>query len=714
MNKFGQFFIAALIFSAGLFTAQNAAAAGTLVLTGDGTVYLVEGGMRRGFPTLSIFHSHGHKLSNVQPASVEDLALPVGAVMSYAEASLVLAPDGTVYQIENGAKRGFTSAQAFIERGHQFSQVLSDQGGLLNSIPAGQNIDSLSQAATPPPPAAATREVIKVLSPNGGEKLLIGSRHIIKWQQETAVNAVSIYYRRCESCPQNTIVTNLAVPQNVTEGSYVWDVPTSLPLAADYWLEITGYIIGAEEASDKSDRPFTIDAAGSGTLKAVMASGTPPASTFVSGAKNVEFARVVLAADKGNVSLESLAVAADGSAEVIEKIHLYHGETLLGSSMGTGEVIITPLVLPNAASYAIVVRADLVAGKSGKVRLGLIVKGTPLLGNEMQVVRTGTLNVGLDNSTPGARNVGGGRRIVATVFKLTAVGEDIDLRSLALEVQASDTRIVKKVTVWDGATQVGELPGNQSGIVTFSEPVVIPMAGGRVLTVKVDLAEVDGQAVKIGNDAAIHHYFSRGGETQGIGRTSGANIASYERFAPGYLITLVNNFDYFRLGDANLDGLVLADDAALVDEHVAGRETLTGKARDLADVDGDGKISSTDSALISRYVSRELAAFPRVLGANTTASNQPPGVPTVNGFQDLVYQDFVQTIWGFSFDPDEDPVSYEVWWGDGTKFFSPILPYRYAFFAQHSWAERGQYQIVVKAADGKGGFGVTSFNIWVR
>src|SRR3989344_1534602 len=57
---------------------------GCVVLSG-GVVWLITGGTRRGFTSAEVFQSSGYNFSQVVAASAEDVALPVGPVMTYAD-----------------------------------------------------------------------------------------------------------------------------------------------------------------------------------------------------------------------------------------------------------------------------------------------------------------------------------------------------------------------------------------------------------------------------------------------------------------------------------------------------------------------------------------------------------------------------------------------------------------------------------------------------
>src|SRR3989344_1845706 len=55
---------------------------GCLVLSG-GIVWMITGGTRRGFTSAEVFMSHGYNFGQVVAATAEDVALPVGPIMTY-------------------------------------------------------------------------------------------------------------------------------------------------------------------------------------------------------------------------------------------------------------------------------------------------------------------------------------------------------------------------------------------------------------------------------------------------------------------------------------------------------------------------------------------------------------------------------------------------------------------------------------------------------
>ena len=55
-------------------------------------------------------------------------------------------------------------------------------------------------------------------------------------------------------------------------------------------------------------------------------------------------------------------------------------------------------------------------------------------------------------------------------------------------------------------------------------------------------------------------------------------------------------------GDVNGDGSVTAQDASLILQHVAGKNTLDEAPGTSADVNGDGSVTAQDASLILQYV----------------------------------------------------------------------------------------------------------------
>src|SRR3990167_6954219 len=114
--------------------AVEAHPAGSLVLS-SGAVWHIsdDGTMRHGIDSLAKFQSHRYSFANVVPANTADLALADGGLLGWGS-GVLFNDGGTVYLVTGGVKRGFTSASVFTGRGNSFAQVVS---GSLTGVAAG-------------------------------------------------------------------------------------------------------------------------------------------------------------------------------------------------------------------------------------------------------------------------------------------------------------------------------------------------------------------------------------------------------------------------------------------------------------------------------------------------------------------------------------------------------------------------------------------------
>ena len=128
-----------------------------------------------------------------------------------------------------------------------------------------------------------------------------------------------------------------------------------------------------------------------------------------------------------------------------------------------------------------------------------------------------------------------------TVFKLHATDEALKLERIHLSFSSStaSTTDFTKVTLWDGATKVGEAVFAGTETVATStlyttDPVtgvpvsfIIPKDGDKILTVKVDLANVGtSQAGTSGRRIAINYNGTATTSTRVIGQSSGSGFNS--------------------------------------------------------------------------------------------------------------------------------------------------------------------------------------------
>ncbi|MBI4135062.1 MAG: peptidoglycan-binding protein [Candidatus Sungbacteria bacterium] len=142
----------------------------------------------------------------------------------------------------------------------------------------------------------------------------------------------------------------------------------------------------------------------------------------------------------------------------------------------------------------------------------------------------GKLHIALDSSTPTARTVpAGSTGVVATIFRVSAINEAIQLRQLGLEYSGSNLADVAKYTVWDGALKVAEgIFGTSRTAVAVLSNVTVPKDSDKLLTVKVDLSGTAqmGNAFRINYNGDTENSSSVGVGLLGVGVSSSQFIYS--------------------------------------------------------------------------------------------------------------------------------------------------------------------------------------------
>jgi hypothetical protein len=111
-----------------------------------GTVFLINSGVKRGFTSGPVFESHGYNFGQVIAANSDDASLTTGAIMVYRDGSLVKGPsDPLVYLVANGQKRGFVSGDVFTGLGYSFANVVSAAANTFADLPTGANMESATE-----------------------------------------------------------------------------------------------------------------------------------------------------------------------------------------------------------------------------------------------------------------------------------------------------------------------------------------------------------------------------------------------------------------------------------------------------------------------------------------------------------------------------------------------------------------------------------------
>jgi hypothetical protein len=107
--------------------------------------------------------------------------------------------------------------------------------------------------------AATTTPSITVLSPNGGEKWVLGSKQYIKFQSNNVGKSVCLHLYR-----NNVYLQNIGCTVNATDSgvTYEWLVPSNLAIGDGYKIFANTIDANGKEIYDYSDAPFSIVAVG--------------------------------------------------------------------------------------------------------------------------------------------------------------------------------------------------------------------------------------------------------------------------------------------------------------------------------------------------------------------------------------------------------------------------------------------------------------------
>ncbi len=356
---------------------------------------------------------------------------------------------------------------------------------------------------------------------------------------------------------------------------------------------ITGNTITPSPTSALSFSTMTVK---TGSL-AVTVSNVPIAQTVISNTKGFEFARYVLDATASgeDVRLTTLPLAygfeadgTNGASTDLTNCQLVDGSVVLtsgsnvvnpssASSATTFTFDGTGLIVSKGTSKTIGLKCDLKGGASVGYYWGLdtgqassytgatgLTSGQTIVetltesnGQRMAAASGGTFSAALDTGSPGYKIVSAGSTGVELAkIRFTAANEDINLKQVALQLTGTGSStgdgigtttasalVGRKVTLWDGATQVGEatfslFQGISSGVATSSNFFAtsstltnfkIPRDGAKILTIKSDIAAIttSGPLTQSGVLLAVDYDGSNTGlnGTYGVGASSGTTLS---------------------------------------------------------------------------------------------------------------------------------------------------------------------------------------------
>jgi len=376
-----------------LAASAAAHAAGTNVMSSDGTVWMVmPDGTRRAYTSAGAFLSYGfNSWSTVVVANADDLALTAGGFIPPQDGSITCsdrgADKGTCYLITGSQKAGFTSAAVFTGRGFSFSNAQMGDVSWMGSYSA--LINDTTSANLP-----------GVLVNNNGTVQLVGTTGL------------------------------LGIPDLATFNGWGYSFSKVVPAnAADKAMVQTGVMAARTpgQLSPTATTGTTPPPPVGGGLSVSLASNNPAAAVIADGTANNPVLRVNLTAGSAPVSVTGLKFTKGGftANTNITGAGVYvngvrHGNVI--STLGADGVAVTtfgssPITVPAGSSVVVEFRINL---------------GTS--------ANSGTLSFGINAAadiTSNASSVSGSFPVSGNTF--TTVDGASSLGAVTLDVQAVNT-----------------------------------------------------------------------------------------------------------------------------------------------------------------------------------------------------------------------------------------------------------------------------------
>jgi len=330
-----------------------------------------------------------------------------------------------------------------------------------------------------------------------------------------------------------------------------------------------------------------------GALTLTLASDTSsssPNQNVVAGTNAYPFAKYVLDASGSGEDLRITSMQLDittsypaNTADELTNCQLFDGSTPLNA--GTNVVnptntdaagvdktfsFDTGLIIPKGTVKTLTLKCNLIAGGTSEfVGWGLgnlttaanaavvtgVVSGTAIAettttnnGRTIIPQSAGTLTLALDSSSPSVKLVqAGATDQTLAILRLNALYEDVQLNEIGLQIATSSADSpqanasnspsdLTKVTLWDGATKVGEATFTNDYATATLSNFVVGKDTQKLLTVKADIAPIDvtlSQAVP--GHLIIVNYDSKWGDSAVAG-TEGAQGSKSKGLASGSTI----------------------------------------------------------------------------------------------------------------------------------------------------------------------------------
>ena len=443
---------------------QFAAAAvhsdGCLVLSG-GVVWLVTGGTRRGFTSAEVFMSHGYNFSQVVTASAEDVALPVGPIMTYADGTLVKGPsDPLVYLVTGGQKRGFTTGAVFTGLGFSFSNIQSAPANTFADLPTGANLDNATE--------------------RHGAGVLVNASGTI-WKM--------------------TATGRMGVPDMTVFNSYGWSFAKVIAANSADTAAANEGVVAARAGCAQAPTP-------TGSINVTLAG--PASTTLINDESQAVLANFVFTGSGivTAVTMQRTGISADTS---LSNVYLFDGDVRVtdAASVTSGSMINfsnSSGLFSVSGSKTISARADMAAtaGETIGVRLTAVtlssgsVGGLPISGNNHTIATATLAGADLSTAPTGSGDTDPGTDINVWQGTISVTTRDVVLTRLALRqigsIQSVDIKNFRLFV--DGVEVASQVSLDANGYVTFVLSKTLA-TGSRVLKVIADVIGGSGRTVQM-------------------------------------------------------------------------------------------------------------------------------------------------------------------------------------------------------------------------
>ena len=454
--------------------------------------------------------------------------VPTAQAVTFSSGDLIKASTPAVYYYASDGKRYvFPNEKTFKTWYSDFSSVKTITDAELGAITIGGNV--------------TYKPGVKLVKITTDPKVYaVAANGTLRWVSTEAV-AIALY-----GASWGTLV------QDVSDAFFVnYTVGTAIAAAADF----SPSAVTTAASSINVDKGLAAGTPGTvGALSVSLSSATPLASTVPAGvaggtaASDVPFTKLVFSAGPAAVTITKIAIIRNGlSVDAdLAAIKLYDGASQLGTSQTFNAShkavfsLTSALAIPANSSKVVDVKADLAAGHTGGIVLGIAaasditssaaVSGTfPIYGNQQTEVAT---NVGSLTLSSGVQHPNGGgnvdidktNNIFFQVRLQAGAVEDVKITSIifrkgngATYLDSDLTNIKANNDTDSVALGAGTIVGSNVVVDLASNPVIVTKGHYKEISLRADVIGGSGRIVGFDINDGVSWTVQAQGMTYGYG-----------------------------------------------------------------------------------------------------------------------------------------------------------------------------------------------------